>query len=403
MRICPAVGTVELCRLRAWEDERPSPPWLFDVSERQWLALDVAAAVFVFFSAGLALRAPVGHKSPADLALVLVCSLGVAARRRWPIPAMAVVTLSFAALANLGGAPLALSGALALVGYMVSAREPRTLSIRALVVAEAVLAAAIGIVGSGGAVGQEAIQSLLVLAAAWFVGDSVSARRAYVVSAAEQERAAESVRARQAVREERVRIARELHDVVAHSLAVITVQAGVGRRLMDKRPEEAGAALESIEATGRTAQDELRVVLGLLREDDAERAELMPAPQLADLEELIETVRAAGTPVSLRTSGTDRRLSPALQLSVYRIVQEALTNVVKHAAGGAGDGGRGRLRPGDQHRSRRRRRLRPQSQPRCEGRRHRSAGVQSRDRRHARTRRRLRRHSRGQVGARARL
>ena len=112
----------------------------------------------------------------------------------------------------------------------------------------------------------------LPLAAAWFVGDSVAALRRYLAGLADQaerERAAEAERARQEVREERVRIARELHDVVAHTLAVITVQAGVGRRLMAKRPEEAGAALESIEMIGRTAQDELRVVLGLLRDEEA--------------------------------------------------------------------------------------------------------------------------------------
>jgi signal transduction histidine kinase len=128
-----------------------------------------------------------------------------------------------------------------------------------------------------------------------------------------------------------VRIARELHDVVAHTLAVITVQAGVGRRLMAKRPEEAGAALESIEMIGRTAQDELRVVLGLLRDEEAEAAALAPAPKLVDLKELVDTVRASGTPVELRTSGTDRQLSPALELTLYRVVQEALTNVVRHA------------------------------------------------------------------------
>jgi signal transduction histidine kinase len=141
------------------------------------------------------------------------------------------------------------------------------------------------------------------------------------------------LRARQEVREERVRIAHELHDVVAHALAVITVQAGVGRRLAGKRPEEASAALESIETIGRTAQDELRVVLGLLREEEAGAGARAPAPRLADLTELVETVRDAGTPVELRMSGTERRLSPALELSIYRIVQEALTNVVKHAPG----------------------------------------------------------------------
>ena len=162
----------------------------------------------------------------------------------------------------------------------------------------------------------------------------MAARRRYVAGLAEQaerERATEAERARQEVREERVRIARELHDVVAHTLAVITVQAGVGRRLMAKRPEEAGAALESIEMIGRTAQDELRVVLGLLRDEEAGAAALAPAPKLVDLKELVDTVRASGTPVELRTSGTDRQLSPALELTLYRVVQEALTNVVRHA------------------------------------------------------------------------
>jgi signal transduction histidine kinase len=182
----------------------------------------------------------------------------------------------------------------------------------------------------------EAIQALLPLAAAWFIGDSIAARRRYQAGLAEQaerERAAEVELARQQVREERVRIARELHDVVAHTLAVITVQAGVGRRLMARRPEEASSALESIETIGRTAQEELRVVLSLLRDEETRTAALAPAPGLVDVKELVETVRAAGTPVDLQLSGTDRRLSPALELSVYRVVQEALTNVVKHAPG----------------------------------------------------------------------
>jgi signal transduction histidine kinase len=116
-------------------------------------------------------------------------------------------------------------------------------------------------------------------------------------------------------------------------VTVITVQAGVGRRLMAKRPEEASRALESIETIGRTAQEELRVVLGLLREQETESAALAPAPSLLDVKELVDTVRASGTPVELRTSGTDRRLSPALELTVYRVAQEALTNVVRHAPG----------------------------------------------------------------------
>jgi signal transduction histidine kinase len=182
----------------------------------------------------------------------------------------------------------------------------------------------------------DAVEGFAPLIAGWFVGDSVAARRRYVAglaAQAERERAAEAERARQQVQAERVRIAREMHDVVAHTLAVITVQAGVGRRLMAKHPEEASVALESIETIGRTAQDELRVVLGLLRDEQSAAAGLEPAPKLAGLAELAETVRASGTAVDLRVSGTGRQLSPALELSLYRVVQEALTNVVKHAPG----------------------------------------------------------------------
>jgi signal transduction histidine kinase len=164
----------------------------------------------------------------------------------------------------------------------------------------------------------------------------VTARRKYLAGLAwqaEQQRAAEAERARRELSEQRVRIARELHDVIAHGLAVITVQAGVGRRLMAKDQAQAASALESIESIGRTAQDELRAVLGLLREEEVSPTALAPAPGLADLDDLVATVRAAGTPVDLHVSGAGRPLSPALALSVYRVIHEALTNVVKHAPG----------------------------------------------------------------------
>jgi signal transduction histidine kinase len=178
-------------------------------------------------------------------------------------------------------------------------------------------------------VAAEATQIFVPLAGAWFIADAVAARRRYqagLAAQAERERAAE-------VREERVRIAHEMHDVVAHALAVITVQAGVGRCLASNRPEQASATFGSIETIGRTAQDELRVVLGLLRDGEAGIAPLAPVPRLIDVKDLAGPVRASGIAVELRMEGTDCRLSPSLELSIYRVVQEALTNVVKHAPG----------------------------------------------------------------------
>ncbi len=257
--------------------------------------------------------------------------------RRWQLLLMGITVALFCYVLLHGNENVPLAGLVAAATYLAAARLPRRISIAAAVVAAAGLSTAFLFVASTEShppLAGDAVLGFLPLGAAWFVGDSVATRRRYLAGLAEQEereRAAEAERARQEVREERVRIAHELHDVVAHTLAVITVQAGVGRRLMARRPEEAASALESIEAIGRTAQDELRVVVGLLREEGVSDAALSPAPRLADLKELVETVRASGTAVQLRTSGTDQPLSPALELSLYRVVQEALTNVVKHA------------------------------------------------------------------------
>jgi len=252
--------------------------------------------------------------------------------RRWPLPVLGVVAATAGAVAAWGSASLPLGVLLGLALYFSVLELPRR---RSIVLALAV-AAALGVavaysafaVGTAQAAG-EATTIFVPLAGAWFIADSVAARRRYLAglaAQAERERAAD-------VREERVRIAREMHDVVAHALAVMTVQAGVGRCLAGKRPEEASARFGSIETVGRTAQDELRAVLGLLRDEEAGAAPLAPAPRLIDVEDLAGTVRASGIPVELRIEGTDRRLSRSLELSVYRVVQEALTNVVKHSPG----------------------------------------------------------------------
>jgi signal transduction histidine kinase len=260
--------------------------------------------------------------------------------RRWPAVAVFVACVGLATLVMASGTALpAMMVLLALAAYLVASRLPRRVSVPAVAVAAVALGGAMLYAAStaeGAPAAVRAVEGFVPLAAAWVAGDAAAARRRYLAGLAEQAeraRAAEAERARQQVREERVRIARELHDVVAHALAVVTVQAGVGRRLMARRPQEASGALESIESIGRTAQEELRVVLGLLREEGPGDPGLSPVPRLTDLKELAETVRASGTPVELRMAGIGRRLSPALELTVYRVVQEALTNVVKHAPG----------------------------------------------------------------------
>ena len=306
-----------------------APGWL------QWLAvalLSLCAAVILLVG-----QDPQVHNDRVPL--VFVVCLPIAALRRWPLPVLAAATVVNALVMSGGNAPLPFGIVLGLASYLAASRLPRRVSIpaaaiSAVAIGGALLYATFAIPNA--AVAGEAVEGFLPLAAGWFIGDSVAARRRYqagLAAQAEQKRAVEVERARQQVREERVRIARELHDVVAHTLAVMTVQAGVGRRLMAKRPEEASRALESIETIGRTAQEELHVVLGLLRDEEQLTAALAPAPRLVEVKDLVDTIRASGTPVDLHLSGTDRPLSPALELSVYRVVQEALTNVVKHAPG----------------------------------------------------------------------
>jgi signal transduction histidine kinase len=171
----------------------------------------------------------------------------------------------------------------------------------------------------------EALFSAVVVAGSWLVGDVVRQRqqRLETVEASRQEWA------RAAVAEERVRIARELHDVVAHSVSLMGVQAGAARVLLDEDVARARQALASIEVTARDSVAELQRLLAILRTADAE--ELEPQPTLSDLPALAAATRAAGLAVSLDTDDRAAHLAPGPSLAAYRIVQEALTNVLKHA------------------------------------------------------------------------
>ena len=165
----------------------------------------------------------------------------------------------------------------------------------------------------------------LLFGGPWLAGRVVRRRR---LNEARLERERDAAEA--AITEERARIARELHDVVAHAISVIVLQARGGRRMLETEPAETRTALDAIEHTGQTALTEMRRLVGLLREGDEELA-LAPQPSVARLDALVAHVRDAGLPVEVTLEGEPVELPPGVDLSAYRIVQEALTNALRHA------------------------------------------------------------------------
>jgi signal transduction histidine kinase len=165
-------------------------------------------------------------------------------------------------------------------------------------------------------------------------GDAVRSRRAFVRAIRERAERAERTReeeARRRVAEERLRIARDLHDVVAHHIALVNVQAGVAAHVMDKRPDQAKEALAHVREASRSALNELRATVGLLRQSGDPEAPTEPAPGLDRLDELVGTFRSAGLHVEVARADQDTALPAAVDLAAYRVIQEALTNVQKHA------------------------------------------------------------------------
>ena len=335
--------------------EAPRPPLTDRITPHQWLVVDVVAAVLAMLVIAFGLRGLHGPRfvmPTAGLAGASVAAtLPVAVRRLWPLPVLAVVTAAVAVLTAVGRAPLTSDLMLGMASYTAAVRVRRPAAVAALVAAEAAIFAGLLTAAATAHAQNVMLHSMLACAAMWFVGTGVRERRRYRAGLAEQERQrrrAEAERSRHALAEERLRIARELHDVLAHSLSVVTVQAGVGRRVGAARPAEALRALRCVEEASRGALDELRGVLCLLRSDDepggtpaveagpgipASDPALAPAPGLGDLDSLAAMVRSAGIPVHVDVTGDVTAVPPAAALTAYRIVQEALTNVVRHAPG----------------------------------------------------------------------
>jgi signal transduction histidine kinase len=281
---------------------------------------------------------PLRYTEPGALAVGLVVAQGLplAWRRRRPLLVLAVVLGANTAYYALGfpetgfdlGLPVALYSAAAYTGPRVS-----------LLAATATVASFVGLfalqVGPFWASVPASFLAWLVaiFAALWVWGRYVQVRRAYTAELEARADRAERDReeqARRAVAAERVRIARELHDVVAHHVGVAVIQAGAARRLLDSDPEQTRSALVAVEDAGRRALTAMPSLLRALRSDEADEARA-PQPTLADLDELVAQVATAGLPVELRIEGRTRALPAGVGLSAYRIVQEALTNALKHA------------------------------------------------------------------------
>jgi signal transduction histidine kinase len=264
--------------------------------------------------------------------LTFLATLPVALRRRYPIAVLAV-TLPAAVTLHVAYHSFQLLGAL-VAFYTVAAYVGRPTSVRVAV-------ATAGVLAFSNLERDSSWRDVLlfdaavyaVFAAAWLLGDNLRTRRAYLRALEERATRLEQEReenARRAAAEEQARIARELHDILAHNVGVMTVQAAAAGDVFETQPGRAREALDSIESTGREALTELRRLLGTVRSGDGSSA-LAPQPGLAGLGALVEQVRAAGLAVELTIEGDPHELPASVDLSAYRIVQEALTNTLKHA------------------------------------------------------------------------
>jgi signal transduction histidine kinase len=264
--------------------------------------------------------------------LVLAQTVPLAWRRKYPLLVLPVVGIATLIQTETGYPPTTGGLAVVIALYTVAAHCPRRESIESAVITGVAILVAL-LTAPYDIDAATFVSNYVVFATAWILGDNVRVRRAYVAELEARTRLLERERkdqAKRAVASERGRIARELHDVVAHNVSVMVVQAGAARRVLDSSPEQVRESLGAIEATGRQALNEMRRLLGVLRDDEDEASELTPQPGVAAIEGLIEQVREAGLSVELEVDGQPRPLSTGVDLSAYRIVQEALTNTLKH-------------------------------------------------------------------------
>jgi signal transduction histidine kinase len=323
--VCAMSGSPLIARRRRWT-----------ASPRSDVALALVLGVVCLQSA----FGDHGLKQPgwAVVLLIELSVLPLAVRRSRPLAVLAT-TLAAAIVGDLWFAGFLLPGPVIAL-YTVAAHCERRIALAAAG-ATGVALVIPAVAGKGVSSAGFAVAMFAVFTVAWALGDNLRTRRAYLVEVEARAKRLEherEERARRAVAAERSRIARELHDVISHNVSVMVVQAAAGRDVFASQPERARDALGSIESIGREALVELRRLLGVVSPDeDADGLGLFPQPGLARLPELLEQVGAGGLRVKLTVTGQPRDLPAGMDLSAFRIVQEALTNTLKHAGASRAD------------------------------------------------------------------
>ena len=302
------------------------------------LVVDVGLASGLALVALIEIARADAFVGPSDtswsVSFALAITTPLVLRRRYPFAVMSAVG-GLAVLYNvldIPPDPYTLTFAVLLAVYSVSAYARQSLAIAAAVVT-AVALVVVNLPAFDENDFADIVNQFLLLGGAWVVGQNTRYRwrqTALLRERADRLEREQREREHLAILEERGRLAREIHDVIAHSVGVIAVQAGAARAVAEQRPDRAREALGAIEDVSKQTLAELRRALGALRSAD-ESAALRPAPGLADLDELAGQMGRTGLHVSIRHEGERRALPPAVDLSAYRVVQEALTNVVKHS------------------------------------------------------------------------
>lgn len=272
-----------------------------------------------------------GWLLPREIAAVLFMTVPFIWRRRVPLPSAVLVAIGVAAVGRPPTDLHLILAALPFAMYSLGAHASGRAAAVGMATSLIALSLSAAATSAEGAV-RDVISITVVVGTAFALGRAMRRRELRLVASDERAAALEREREadlRRAASEERARIARELHDVIAHGVTVMVVQAGAADQIMDRDPVRARQALVAIQDTGRQALTDLRHLLGLVRDDDTLR--LAPRPGLQELDALIDEMRRAGVPIEVEIRGTPRNLPAGVDLSAFRIVQEALTNVLKHA------------------------------------------------------------------------